>query len=420
MHSRWTADSGIIGTTGGGWPTDAADTWEHISETFDTGSAAPVTVVWYVGYTGGGNTAGSSYITDLQLTGPDGLALISDGRFDNGNDMSTFGSAGSYGQYSVVTTASLENPQSAGSCGPPDAACQVHLDWAMAEGVVQNPDSYPWLTPSSPLEHFQCALSAETALSVRRPECTILPCEVDCSLWFPPGMNGCNSCQPGRYQDSVGRTECIDCPVGRYQNATGATACIANRTANCAGKVHCEWVPESSRFLCAYVGSDSVFTLRSFASPTCSAASGGGGAQPKFGVSFSPDYLCERPPSSPSSTLVHGPPDPRAVARVVKRKDLELLAGLPHVEVAKRIGLDEECFARVLLAMGSGMANHTIMVGGAAGWIMQDYPDITASVRSRPPSDSSPLRLRPPSLHAEFRMSNLTAPALCVSSCAGW
>ena len=113
--------------------------------------------------------------------------------------------------------------------------------------------------------------------------------------------------------------------------------------------------------------SHSGLTVRSFASPTCSAPAGGptGTAEsdtnqlPKLGVAFSPDFLCERPLSSSSSSrmIVHAPPDARAVARVVTREDLARLDGLSHADAAKRIGLRLPCYERVLAAMNDSTTN---------------------------------------------------------------
>lgn len=109
-----------------------------------------------------------------------------------------------------------------------------------------------------------------------------------------------------------------------------------------------------------------TLNLRSFAAPTCSAppghttgAAGGDIQLPRLAVAFSPDFLCERPLSSPprSRKVVHAPPDLRAVARVVKKEELERLDGLPHAEAARRVGLSLTCYERVLNAMNDSTAN---------------------------------------------------------------
>jgi hypothetical protein len=100
-------------------------------------------------------------------------------------------------------------------------------------------------------------------------------------------------------------------------------------------------------------------TLRSFVSPACSAASGptgttGGDMQPpKLGVAFSSGFLCEVSRAH-SRTVVHAPPDLRAVGRVVKREHLEGLDGLPDAMAAKRLGLSLQCYERVVAAMNMG------------------------------------------------------------------
>ena len=114
------------------------------------------------------------------------------------------------------------------------------------------------------------------------------------------------------------------------------------------------------------VRNQSALNLHSFATPTCSAApgyatnaTGGDIRPPKLAVAFSPDFLCERPSSSSSRSrqLVRAPPDLRAVARVVKKEEVERLNRLPHAEAARRIGLSVTCYERVLTAMNESAAN---------------------------------------------------------------
>merc|ERR1740130_744403 len=75
------------------------------------------------------------------------------------------------------------NPPANAVCDVPEAVCQGHLDWAMNTGINSNPEWYPNLTPTSPIEHFQCELAANTNV----PDCNVLPCGVDCStIGTPP------------------------------------------------------------------------------------------------------------------------------------------------------------------------------------------------------------------------------------------
>jgi hypothetical protein len=114
LHSRFYSSSGEIGTTGGGWPTQT-DTWEQISVTFDSSSAVPTMISWYVGYPEK-NSNGYIYVTNLQIIDPDGKTLLEDGDFPGGADMSTLNSGGSYGTYSTVT----------GQCGLTDSTPAVY------------------------------------------------------------------------------------------------------------------------------------------------------------------------------------------------------------------------------------------------------------------------------------------------------
>jgi hypothetical protein len=89
LHSRWwTSGNHVIGTTGNGWPSDR-DVWQPIEMTFDTGSAVPARLEWYVGYPQS-NTAGSASITQLQLEGPNGKQFLKDGMFPHGSHMQTY------------------------------------------------------------------------------------------------------------------------------------------------------------------------------------------------------------------------------------------------------------------------------------------------------------------------------------------
>ena len=98
--------NGVIGKTAeytpvaGAYPTQSGE-WQHISETFDTGSRRVGRIFWYVGYPGDA-TSGSRFITQLQITTPDGTTLIPDGDFPNGADLANFVGSESQGLYGVV------------------------------------------------------------------------------------------------------------------------------------------------------------------------------------------------------------------------------------------------------------------------------------------------------------------------------
>ena len=93
LHSHWWAVGAdrmnkgeAMGTTRGGFPS-SRDVWEAVSVTFDAGSA-PGNVSIYVGDPLR-NTAGTLFVTDLQITRPDGSTILHDGHFPNGAQMAS-------------------------------------------------------------------------------------------------------------------------------------------------------------------------------------------------------------------------------------------------------------------------------------------------------------------------------------------
>lgn len=102
LHSRfWDANGAELGITSDGWPSATLGEWERISVTFDTGTARPARMAWYVGYYQR-NTVGNTYITELQVMGPSGEAMLADGSFDGGQHMSSWSEADSYGEYDII------------------------------------------------------------------------------------------------------------------------------------------------------------------------------------------------------------------------------------------------------------------------------------------------------------------------------
>ena len=125
LHSRWwpTADNSdndaAMGTTGGGFPS-ARDQWEAVSVTFSA-STPPGSMVLYVGYPLR-HTLGKLWVTNIQITAPDGSGLLSDGHFPGGAHMSTYHAAGSYGTYSIVPSCNVPPALPPPGVPPPPAA----------------------------------------------------------------------------------------------------------------------------------------------------------------------------------------------------------------------------------------------------------------------------------------------------------
>ena len=82
------------------WPTEP-DEYHFISEIYNARQAPPASMKWLVGFPGD-NTAGSRFITNLQITGPDGAKYILDGDFPAGNDLALFDPAESSGDFGVI------------------------------------------------------------------------------------------------------------------------------------------------------------------------------------------------------------------------------------------------------------------------------------------------------------------------------
>jgi hypothetical protein len=265
MHSRWWSGAAILGTTGNGcegqigWPS-TADTWEWVSETFDTGGVVPSSTVWFVGYNQG-NTAGNSYITDLQITGPDGSTWLNDGTFDGGVHMSLWSQPASQGAYSVVSTPQRDCP----SC----VVCPAGR-YSGGTGCSVCPAGSVTDTFGEP-----GAATCAACPPGRYSQAPQLACR-DCSAGSftntldQPGATNCSTCPAGQYSPSVPES-CQPCPIGQYTdvpNSTNCTLCGAGSMTdthdrpgatrcdvlgrNCAGKVHCEWVEGPARFLCAF------------------------------------------------------------------------------------------------------------------------------------------------------------------------
>lgn len=267
LHSRWWSGTTILGTTGSGcdgqigWPSTAG-TWERVSETFDTEGVVPSSMVWFVGYSQS-NTAGNSYVTDLQITGPDGSTWINDGTFDGGSHMSLWNPTASYGTFSVVSTPQRSCPSCivcpagrySGVVG--GTGCSL-----CPAGSVTNTFDQPGATT--------CALCPPGRYS-QSPQ---LACR-DCSAGSftdtldEPGATNCSVCLAGQYSPSP-HESCQQCPIGQYNDAPNRTNCTLCRAGvtdthdrpgatrcdmpgrTCAGKVQCEWVEGPARFLCAF------------------------------------------------------------------------------------------------------------------------------------------------------------------------
>ena len=269
MHARWWDTTGQeLGTTGNdcdgvlGWPS-TPDVWEQISETFDTDGGVPGTMNWFVGYNQG-NTVGSSSITDLQVTGPDGTTWLDDGRFDAGSHISIWVESASYGVSAIVSTPEGESCPSCTACragryrGTGGAGCS-----SCSAGSVTDTLEQPGAT--------SCAACAPGQYS-GSPEQSCRACAVG---WVTdrldqPGATNCSACPAGHYSSSP-QESCQACPAGQYSAALhsanctlcssmrsghvtdtgdlpGATACRRD----CAGQVHCEWVAGPGRFVCAF------------------------------------------------------------------------------------------------------------------------------------------------------------------------
>ena len=92
------------------WP-KTADTYELISEMYDSKALVPGRLRWHVGYPGE-NTKGAKFITDLQVTGPDGVTYIVDGDFATGENLELFDPFSSFGDYAIVDDCEPLTPSS--------------------------------------------------------------------------------------------------------------------------------------------------------------------------------------------------------------------------------------------------------------------------------------------------------------------
>ena len=89
MRANWYTSSGTaFQWPSGGWPSQA-DTWEHVELRLNCNGNIPGFVKWYVGNPNAA-TAGEFYVTNLQITGPDGETYIEDGDFAGGLHMSEY------------------------------------------------------------------------------------------------------------------------------------------------------------------------------------------------------------------------------------------------------------------------------------------------------------------------------------------
>ena len=103
-HARFFDEEGTdVGHTNTNEEPDTAptapDEYQYIAQTFHS-PVALTSIHWYVGYPGLASR-GFRYITRLQITAPDGTALIPDGEFANGGHLDSFEPGQSYGENSI-------------------------------------------------------------------------------------------------------------------------------------------------------------------------------------------------------------------------------------------------------------------------------------------------------------------------------
>jgi hypothetical protein len=101
LHTRFYPGGEV---SGGGWPT-ARDQWEQISTTVHV-AQQPTHMYFYIGYPMG-HTAGTVWVTMVQVTRPDGSTVIPDGFLPNGAHIGTYSAGDSYGSYTIVPTCSF-------------------------------------------------------------------------------------------------------------------------------------------------------------------------------------------------------------------------------------------------------------------------------------------------------------------------
>ena len=105
LHSRfWGADGEIGNAPSGAWvTTEQRNSWYRVSYTFDTGSAVPTYMHWYIGYPQQ-NSNGHMLFTGLSIKDPTGRELLADGSFAGGANLAAYDASGSYGRYNIVET----------------------------------------------------------------------------------------------------------------------------------------------------------------------------------------------------------------------------------------------------------------------------------------------------------------------------
>ena len=107
----------------GGFPT-ARDEWQAVETSINCGEV-PSRIEWYLGFPMS-HTAGNVWVTDVQITAPDGEQLIPDGSFPGGAHPAAYSAGDSYGTYAVVPSCSFRSPPS-----PPSG---YHLAPTLATG----------------------------------------------------------------------------------------------------------------------------------------------------------------------------------------------------------------------------------------------------------------------------------------------
>jgi len=115
LHARFLPHH-QVDVTYGGFPT-VRDEWQRVELKY-TVTRGTNGVNWYVGYPMK-HTAGRVWVTDLQITEPDGKVLLSDGHFPSGANMATYSRSASYGDYSIVPACSFQPSPPSPPVSPP-------------------------------------------------------------------------------------------------------------------------------------------------------------------------------------------------------------------------------------------------------------------------------------------------------------